>query len=363
MSSQIEQLWTILLKSDVVQGALPEASATEKSPWYVKVLLAISGWLATQSILAAFFLFGFMAQIFDSLLENWVVVFILGAILVGFAFGLFRAAKNDFLEHMALSLSLAGQVIMIIAINIFADNDENLFLSLMFLLQLILAILIPGFIHRVLTTIAATISFTVLMNKIGLPSLVTGPVLLLATVCWLNEFRFSRFMSAFRATGYGLILALLLFQWMGMYSFITQDFYWMLSYSEAILPYWIGDILMAVVFLYLVWSILQRYPVRIFETIPVTALLASLLLSLASIEMPGLNIGLVILLLGFLGSNRVLIGLGIVSLLFYISSYYYFLEVTLMEKSQSLFIVGLTLLFIRWFMLHVLLKDKGTKHA
>ncbi len=62
--------------------------------------------------------------------------------------------------------------------------------------------------------------------------------------------------------------------------------------------------------------------------------------------------GMVVMLLGFAGGNRVLLGLGIVSLLFYISSYYYLLDATLLAKAQILLIVGLVLLAVRWLLLH-----------
>ena len=80
-------------------------------------------------------------------------------------------------------------------------------------------------------------------------------------------------------------------------------------------------------------------------------------------EVQGITVGIVILVLGFSGANRVLLGLGSVSLLFYISSYYYLLDTTLLDKSLSLFIVGLVLLIIRWLMSHILPIKKGTRHA
>jgi len=58
--------------------------------------------------------------------------------------------------------------------------------------------------------------------------------------------------------------------------------------------------------------------------------------------------------LGYAGSNRVLQGLGITSLLFYISSYYYLMETTLLAKSQTLLVVGLVLLMIRWLLPYIL---------
>ncbi|MFT6712643.1 MAG: putative membrane protein, partial [Arenicella sp.] len=52
--------------------------------------------------------------------------------------------------------------------------------------------------------------------------------------------------------------------------------------------------------------------------------------------------------------NRVLIGLAVMSLLFYISSYYYLLEISLLDKSLTLLVLGLVLILGRWLMLKLL---------
>lgn len=69
------------------------------------------------------------------------------------------------------------------------------------------------------------------------------------------------------------------------------------------------------------------------------------------------------MLLGFASSNRVLLGLGVTSLLFYISSYYYTLEATLLVKSRTLLIVGLLLLAARWLMTRVIAPASEARHG
>ena len=75
------------------------------------------------------------------------------------------------------------------------------------------------------------------------------------------------------------------------------------------------------------------------------------MLCLVSLEARGITVGLMILLLGFANSNRVLMGLGIIGLLFYISTYYYLLDTTLLNKSLSLLVIGAVLLAWRWSLL------------
>ncbi len=357
MKQQVKELWSLLLDAKVVEGEIPQATKKLESPWYVKVLLGFSGWIASLLLLV------FMGFLLYEIFDNGSTGLFTGSVVIGIAYGLLRSAKNEFVEHLALAMSLAGQALLVFAIYGFVDNDKGLFWLLVTLLQMLLVIIIPNFIHRVLTSFAATCSFSILMIRVGLPQFITASVLLMAVVCWVNEFKYVRFMNVFRAMGYGLIMPLVLFKASLMYGFLLHDFTGLYDFGELILPRWAGDVMIAVVMLYLVWNILQRYYDDMFEIIPATALLATLLLCAASVEMPGLNVGLAILLLGFLGSNRILAGLGIVAILFFISSYYYFIDTTLLEKSQSLLVIGITLLIIRWLTLNILLKKKEAEHA
>ena len=105
---------------------------------------------------------------------------------------------------------------------------------------------------------------------------------------------------------------------------------WRFSRNQAELwdSAWIGESLIGIVTIYVVWHLLQRYGQAISERLSITALLGSLLLCGVSMEVQGITVGMVIILLGFAGANRVLISLGIISLLFYISSYYIFWRLT-----------------------------------
>jgi uncharacterized membrane protein len=125
----------------------------------------------------------------------------------------------------------------------------------------------------------------------------------------------------------------------------------------------VGEMLTGVVAIYVVWHLLQRYGQRISERITITALLGAILLCAVSMEVQGITVGMVIVLLGFAGANRVLTGLGVLSLLFYISFYYYLLNTTLLAKSQTLLVVGMVLLLLRWLMLTIIPVNQEAKHV
>src|SRR5690606_34349417 len=77
-----------------------------ESPWFIKALLALAGWVAS------IFILGFIGVGFIALIENSVASMLVGTVMIGGAYLLLRIPKNDFVEHMALALSLAGQLLI-----------------------------------------------------------------------------------------------------------------------------------------------------------------------------------------------------------------------------------------------------------
>ncbi len=356
MSRQAEQTWETLRRAGLIEGTAPETGKLE-SPWYVKVLLAFSGWLA------AVFLLGFIGIGFEFIFKNSTAAFILGGIMIGAAFAILRIPKNEFIEHLALAISLAGQVLVVFAIFKISNHNGKIAWMLVALLQVSLAVIMPNFVHRVFSSFFAVIAYSIALTIMGWHHVVSGTVMLLTATCWLNEFNYPQHMQKIRAFGYGLVLALILLKGTALFGYRTMGWRLLPNQSEPWANARLGEVLIGAVTLYVVWHLLQRYNQSISARLSITALLGALLLCIASMEVQGITIGMVIMLLGFSGANRVLLGLGIVSLLFYISSYYYLLDTTLLDKSQSLFVVGLALLLIRWLMLYILPAKKGVPHA
>jgi uncharacterized membrane protein len=356
MRRQTEQMWDTLRQAGLIEGAVPETGKLE-SPWYVKVLLAFSGWLA------AVFLLGFIGMGFEFVFNNSSAAFIIGGIMIGGAFVILRIPKNEFFEHLALAVSLAGQALVVFAIFEISNHNEEIAWMLVALLQVSLAVIMPNFVHRVFSSFFAAFSFSMTLTIMGWHYVVSATVMLLAAMCWLNEFNYPQHMRKIRAIGYGLVLALILLKGTALFGYRTMGWRLLLNQSGLWTKVWLGEVLIGAVTLYVVWHLLRRYNQTISARLSLTALLGALLLCAVSMKVQGITIGMVIMLLGFSGSNRVLLGLGITSLLFYISSYYYLLDMTLLDKSQSLFIIGLVLLIIRWLMLHILPVKKETRHA
>ncbi|MCF8026286.1 MAG: DUF4401 domain-containing protein [Desulfobacteraceae bacterium] len=341
-------------------GLAKSASSGENIPqsfWYVKMLLGFSGWLA------AFLLLCFLAPAFDFFIENKPALLITGGLMICSAFGLLRVSGNDFYQHLALALSLAGQALVIFLIFDSVPDRGVLAWLGVFAFEAILAAVIPDFVHRVFCSFVGAVAFARMLTYLGCPHIAGGVLMLAASFFWLNEFSCLLRIKTIQAIGYGLVLALILFETITL-----------LGYNGGWSPFtssspvfqtapWMGEVLIASAALYVVLHLLNRHKQPMPGAVSISAFLGTLVVCLVSVKVQGLTVGMVILLLGFAGANRVLMGLGIVSLLFYISSYYYLLETTLLAKALTLLVVGLVLLCLRWLMLHMLPAPKEARHV
>jgi len=81
---------------------------------------------------------------------------------------------------------------------------------------------------------------------------------------------------------------------------------------------------------------------------PVAVILGiTIVFSLLTINATGVAAALIVMLLGFSRSNRVMVGLGIIALIIYCSAYYYNMEETLLYKSGVLLIISVLMLVCR----------------
>lgn len=341
MSHAQKMLWKKLQHAGMVQGEMP-ANSTVESPWYIKLLLGISGWLA------ALFLMGFIGVSFPNLWHEASSALIIGLVMIGIAYAIFRSAKNDFTEHLALAISLAGQAWIVFA---FFDliNTETLPIILTSFFQVFLVALMPNYLHRVFSSFCAAIAFSIAMISLNIPFLFTSVLLLAAVWIWLHEFDYPHYWPMLQPIGYGLILALAIIEgtnWFG-------DEVWDFSHNidDNFVRPWMGELLSGIVALWAASQLLRRHFQTLTQAPKLMLLAGTLLFCAASLEARGIVVGALVLILGFANSNRILMAIGILSLLAYISAYYYVLDTTLLNKSASLLLIGVVLLLLRWALL------------
>ncbi len=338
--SNVTQTWQVLREKGLTSNDKPVAQNVD-SPWYIKTLLAFSGWLASIFILI------FIGSIFYSLLENTVVCFAVGALMVVAAFFILNTQKTDFIEHLGLSVSLAGQMLIIYTFYEGMSLSFTVASVLSALLHITLAVVIPNFVHRVFSAFFASFCLSLAFGREGLPYLLDSLLMFACAWIWLNEFVYPKQHKRLAPIGYGLVLSLM--QLKGTVLFTPGALLWSSKHDASVswAQPWVGEMLCAAVMMYVVFTLLKKNSVPLKSPLALTVLVSALLLSAISMEANGITVGIMVLLLGFFGSNSVLIGVGIASLLFYTSAYYYLLDSTLLAKSATLFVIGALLLIAR----------------
>jgi hypothetical protein len=337
-----EQLWDRLAEENLVvgeMGPLPEA----RSPWFVRVMLGFAGWIG------ALFMLSFVGAALTFIVKSSTASLMAGAVICVGAAVIFRVSKGkDFAVQFGLATSFAGQALFIYGLMETFKWGNGFSYVCITVFEAVLAAIVANEIHRGATAFAAAVSLSLALWWYGVPYLAPALITAAFAVLWMHEFPWADRGSLLRPIGYSLVLA-------ALYSngvLLMHGYSWLLgrgaggSPALARLSYWTGVLAIGAVFIYTVFRLAarERFGIR-----PVQAgLIAALAIAITSYKAPGIATGLVIVLLGYANANRVLTGLGIFSLIAYLSLYYYQLQATLLVKSASLIATGIVLLIARF---------------
>lgn len=336
--STTQQLWQQLQQQGLVTGDMPAASEAT-SPWYVRVMLGVAGWIG------ALFLLGFVGVGFEWVIKSAEASLIVGIVGCVAAFGLFRLAQhNDFGTQFGLAVSMAGQGLFIFGLFDAFKSDPFIVYFIVFLFESLLAVFIPNFIHRVLTSCGAMLALTFALERLGIRSFDSGIAAAGFAVIWMNEYCWAAHGKVWRPIGYGLGLALLQSETLNFFShdlWSRADPNWFMYHAQAV-----STILVTITFLWVIKQLLNRETILLSSRVGMMAIGAALLLGVLSFVAHGMVTALLILLLGFATGNRLLMGLGLLALGGFISHYYYQLQNTLLFKSMVLAVTGSVLLIV-----------------
>lgn len=335
----------------------------DSSPWYVKGLVGIAAWIAALFIGAFLGLTGLL------LIPDFMLI--LGVILTVAAIVIKRlASRSIFLGQLTFAAILTGQGLLISDFywrvltsdflwwRFITDIDawnQGIGETAIFViaLEVLIFALYPDALHRVLSIFAITTATLVLFYIQELPDwihFVTFVLALGAVISWQQELRLlaSRW-HPFRAPlGYGLALALF-----GVSLFSLDD----LSLWST--QWWPSAAALAVVLLYLAFTLLRELDRPLFSPVGLWTLGAVALLLIPAYQTPGILAAIIVLLLGYWRNNVLLMGLATAFLLFFLSAYYYYLDITLLNKSYILMGTGAVLLVLR-FLFH---RVAGEQHG
>lgn len=323
-----------------VAAELLAGQAGPDLPWYVRLFVGLSAWIAAILLIAFLFLFDFVRML-DSAL-------VLGPIFCALAAGLARRReeRSDFLDQLALVGSLAGQGLFLAGLyvhnfdnTIYDYNPTNIALG-MIGLELVLLAAYPSRLHRFISTLVILgAGLTILIDQDAI-RLVHGLIFALAVgFVALNAFDLrlrvrgldELAQPVMHATAF-FFLGLLVLPWLAYY-----DLDWRIT-----------ALLLAAVLLALGLAILWEQGLTFWPAVWLVGGCALLLVP--AMRMPGILAALIVLFAGFWRNQRVLLGLAAAALAAYLSAYYYNLTWTLLVKSLVLMVTGVILLGLRALM-------------
>lgn len=344
MTAARAAVWARLVAAGIVHGEMP-AAVPASTPWFVRAALGIAGWLGALCLL------GFVGAAFAFVLRSPEASLVVGALACAIAAVILRrGAANDFASQFGLAVSLAGQLLLFGALETWFYARPARLAALVALQQAVLFVAIPSPVHRVWTAWSGTYAATLALQEWSLAPLAPAALVAALVAACRSEVDRPRWRAILGPLGYGLAL--------GVLTVLTVELGkgWISSSFGEDLGHWLGSTEMlplAVVLVAAALYLLRREGVSPASGAGRATVAGAVVVGAISLWAPGVGLTVPILVLGFAGGRRALMGLGVCGLVVYLAAYYYTLEATLLDKAMLLGAAGLVLLaarlvLVRW---------------
>jgi|JI6StandDraft_1071083.scaffolds.fasta_scaffold00881_3 hypothetical protein len=304
-------------------------------PWFLALFAGVGAWIAALFVLVfcAFFMGEFLRS--GGCVAVGVILFILASLLS-------RKAKNVFGQQFALACLLSGNALILAGTAIVLDSERMI--DVLFVVQNIVA-LATFFSYRgglgvFLTLLAvpqSAIAWCLEMQSAHPLHLIVAAL----AVAVVGLGLWSKRPRALDPAAYAAVVALPI-------SLLTMEMLrgegWF-SFAKTTTPLWPSSIVLAVAVV--VWI---RHGIAARSCWQETwfRLVVVVLAVLGLFTSPGVLVALLLLIMGRSLGERVLMGLGYVFLLVFLSFHYYALDVSLAHKSWVIGGSGFILLITRW---------------
>jgi len=282
-----------------------------------------------------------LSWMFDS--DNAAAILITGFITNGISFFIIKQSKtkNSFLQQLALVFNLCGQLIVAWGIYESLDSIKADFFFTLMAYQIVLLFIINDFTSRVLTTWFSMVALYIALAQLGILYISVAIVSLLFFAVWLNDEHWKQYRKFLEPVGYGLAIAVLQFNGHLLFNGGVDDWFslnileWFVEYS-----FWISESVVIVILASLLFKLIKQYEIGVFSLTGGILIASALFILFIDYYMVGISTSFLLIVIGFLKRRIVLMGLGLFSLLVFISGYYYYLEETLLIKSGMLIGLG-----------------------
>lgn len=323
------------IDQSAAQGALDrdKAEADKRPPWFVMALMAVGSWIAALVIIS----FGgfFLALAFELGGDEsfGFALAVLGVIFFAGGFALLRRESNGmFADQFGTAIAAAGQGMVAVGAGMHAESA----------------------LPAALLSLPFSVAIVMLLDNRILQALSSGWTLILFLVA-LNEYEFLyplEVSAAAVAVGVFLILrptvrdlapTAMVFLLLGPVVAILADFRGEIGVAyEVLLIGWPAKVIYAAIAIYLFYALWLQTADPAGRTR--LALFAAAAAVLGILLPPGGSAAIVILVLAFSLGSRMLAALGILLQIYFLSKFYYDLDMTLLVKSMILVAAGLIML-------------------
>ncbi|HEU0120470.1 MAG TPA: DUF4401 domain-containing protein [Bryobacteraceae bacterium] len=338
------ELWNRLAAEGLAHGEMPKP-AERPTPWPVRVMLGAAGWAGSL------FLLGFAGAVFSNILNHPGPAFSLGIGSCAFAYLLFRSfPHNDFAQQAGLAVSLAGQALLVVAVGQ-TLGEHRLGPAFLVLAAIAagLALLLPNYLHRVLSALAANALLFLAAGTIGAPALATAVTAAGACALLLREESLLAAPDFWEPLAYGFLIALLP---MDASIFVGPGFWrWLYDSSSPPVLLWLGPVVSGLAILCVALWLRRRLDTEADGSAGLLGIAGVAVIALCGCMAPGISASLLVTTLGFASGRRTAIGLGLFAFVAYLGNFYYQLQVTLLVKSIVLSGTGVALLIL-WYFVH-----------
>lgn len=351
--AKLQQLGLLVpMKNDSLTGKNGKTDSVESdnTPWFIDLFFGFSG------LVSSLFLVGFLTLLLSQIgiFEHVGLQLMIGIALSAVAFAAFTHKKtrhNTFWQSVAFAIGVAGQLYLIKVI-FSSDFESPLDTWLLLGLQVLMTLIMPSFIYRLCSSIIALGCVVYLFGIAQLPELILGTLALVMTVANLQrtailqrlpKYWLTSAMEISHAITYASAIWLIVLSVYIVNAEYNRDF----VSNVFVYNYILAQGLLILASLYATYLIVKRYHIAPLAKPSLIIMSIVVILGLLSVYVSGLLATSLVIANAFANSQRVLLGLGILSLVSYIFWYYYQLDTTLLVKSGSMFIIGLAVLLLR----------------
>jgi len=308
-----------------------------KSSLAIKILSIFGGIIATSAFLG----FLAIAGLYNS--EEGLLIFGIGFIIT--AIWLNREYDKLIIDTFSISIYVIGFTLLVFGL-LEMDVDKNFIAVLIIMIALCSLFIIQNYILSfisVLTINASLLTLIISNDLYNLIHLYIAFNTILLTYCFLNEAKIitsnNKLSKLYNPIRIGLIFSLLF----GLIIIGIKD---LIPISQNYV--WLSSVIMVFIILFLVKTITKITKI---ETLKNKLMIYSLsvLILIPTVFSPSISGAILIILLSFFVNYKTGLVIGIVSLIYFISQYYYDLNFTLLTKSIILFSSGIVFILFYLF--------------